>query len=159
MVKSGENIREIKGQMFIGLFKRNLEAKGRLAIPKKYRSQLGKGAVLTRGLDGCLFLFPKSRWAEIAKKLRQTPLTSLDARAFTRLLTYEAFEVEFDQQGRILIAEVLKKFATLKRQAVIAGSLDRIEIWSKEKFSLYQSKIEKTSDEIAERLTNLEIRI
>lgn len=145
--------------MFIGLYERNIEAKGRLAIPKKFRKDLGKSSVLTRGLDGCLFLFPRERWAEIAKKLSQTPLTSLDARAFTRLLTYEAFEVDFDFQGRILLPEVLKKFASLTKQAVVAGSLDRVEIWAKEKFVTYQKKIEKTSDQIAERLTNLEIRI
>ncbi len=158
MVKSGDNNNRAKS-MFIGLYERNLEAKGRLAIPKKFRGTLGKEGILTRGLDGCLFLFPKTRWQEIAKKLRQTPLTSLDARAFTRLLTYEAFAVEFDSQGRILLPEVLKKFAYLKKQAVVAGSLDRIEIWAKDKFEEYQSKIEKTSDEIAERLNNLEIRI
>lgn len=144
---------------FIGLYERNLEAKGRLAVPKIYREQLGEEAVLTRGLDGCLFLFPADRWEEIAGKLRQTPLTSLDARAFTRLLTYEAFEVEFDSQGRILLPEVLKKFAGVSSEVIIAGSLDRIEIWDKNKFEDYQTKIEKTSDEIAQRLTNLEIRI
>jgi MraZ protein len=156
MVKSGENIGR---QSFIGLYERNLEARGRLAIPKKFRQGLERLAVLTRGLDGCLFLFPSSIWAEISHKLRETPLTSQDARAFTRLLTYEAFEVEFDSQGRILIPEVLKKFAGLVKEAIIAGSLDRVEIWAKEKFIDYQGKIEKTSDEIAERLTNLEIRI
>lgn len=156
MVKSGENISK---QSFIGLYERNLEARGRLAVPKKFRESLDKGAVLTRGLDGCLFLFPAEVWQKISHKLRETPLTSLDARAFTRLLTYEAFEVEFDNQGRILVPEVLKKFAGLIKEAVIAGSLDRIEIWAKEKFSDYQTKIEKTSDEIAERLNNFEIRI
>ena len=156
MVKSGEYTGKPN---FIGLYERNLEAKGRLAVPKKFRSSLSKGAVLTRGLDGCLFLFPGNRWQEIAEKLRKTPLTSLDARAFTRLLTYEAFEVEFDSQGRILIPDVLKKFSGLKTKAVVAGSLDRIEIWAKDKFAGYQTKIEKTSDEIAERLNNLEIRI
>ena len=156
MVKNGEII---KGQSFIGLYERNLEARGRLAIPKKFRQQLSQGAVLTRGLDGCLFLFPASVWLQISQKLRQTPLTSTDARAFSRLLTYEAFEVEFDIQGRVLIPEFLKKFATLEKEAVVAGSLDRVEIWSKAKFINYQDKIEKTSDEIAERLTNLEIRI
>ncbi len=156
MVKSGEMY---NNQSFIGLYERNLEARGRLAIPKKFRELLGENAVITRGLDGCLFLFPDNRWHEIAEKLRQTPLTSQDGRAFTRLLTYEAFPVEFDGQGRILIPDILKKFAELRAAAIVAGSLDRIEIWDKDKFSDYQTKIEKTSNEIAERLTNLEIRI
>lgn len=155
MVKNGE-----KSQAgFIGVYERKVEERGRLAIPVKFRQLLEEGAVITRGLDNCLFLFPLDIWQQISLKLRQTPLTSTDARAFTRLLTYEAFEVEFDSQGRILLPEILKKFCQLKSQAVIAGSLDRVEIWSKERFADYQSKIEKSSDEIAERLNNLEIRI
>lgn len=156
MVKNGESMQTTN---FIGLYERNIEARGRLAIPVNFREKLKLGAVLTRGLDGCLFLFTKQNWQKIADKLSQTPLTSVDARAFTRLLTYEAFEVEFDPQGRILIPEILKNFSGLAKTAVIAGSLDRVEIWDKEKFNLYQKKIEKSSDEIAERLTNLEIRI
>ena len=156
MVKNGESL---PASNFIGLYERNFESRGRLAIPVSFRKKLIGGAILTRGLDGCLFLFSKRNWQEIANKLSKTPLTSVDARAFTRLLTYEAFEVDFDSQGRILIPEILKNFSQLLKTAIIAGSLDRIEIWDKEKFNLYQKKIEKSSDEIAERLTNLEIRI
>ena len=156
MVKNGESF---TANNFIGLYERNFEARGRLAIPVNFRKKLSAGAILTRGLDGCLFLFSKRNWQEIADKLSKTPLTSVDARAFTRLLTYEAFEVDFDSQGRILIPEILKNFSQLVKTAIVAGSLDRIEIWDKEKFNLYQKKIEKSSDEIAERLTNLEIRI
>jgi len=155
-VKSGEKSNK---EAFIGLYERTLEERGRLAIPKKFREPLNEGAVLTRGLDGCLFLFPRLVWQQISERLRETPLTSLDARAFTRLLTYEAFEVEFDSQGRILVPQLLQTFAGLQKEIIIAGSLDRIEIWAREKFLDYQKKIEKTSDEIAERLNKLEIRI
>ena len=145
--------------MFIGQYHHHLEAKGRLSIPKEFREKLGEMAVITRGLDGCLFLFPQSKWLELAKKLKNTPLTSLDARAFSRLLTYGGFEVTIDKQGRILIPEVLRTFAHLKEKVMVAGSLDRVEIWDKETFETYQQKIEKTSDEIAERILQLEIRI
>ncbi len=145
--------------MFIGIYKRSLGTKGRMAVPKEFRKNLSKTAVITRGLDGCLFLFPKAKWEEIASKLNQTPLTSSDARSFVRLLSYEAFEVEFDAQGRILIPEVLRNFAGLSEKVIVAGSLERIEIWDGNKFDKYQDRLEKDSDEIAERITELEINI
>lgn len=145
--------------MFIGQYHHHLEGKGRLSIPSEFRINLGKKAIITRGLDGCLFLFPQDKWQILAEKLRETPLTSLDARAFSRLLTYGGFSVEIDKQGRILIPEVLRKFSHLKDKVIVAGSLDRIEIWDKTTFETYQRKIEKTSDEIAERISKLEIRI
>lgn len=143
--------------MFIGQYEHNLEEKGRLSIPKKFRAELVEGGVLTRGLDGCLFLFPKERWSEFIAKLSQTPLTKADARGFSRLLTYGATEVELDGQGRILIPEYLRESAALTSAIVIAGALERIEIWNKENFAIYQEKIEKDSENIAERLTDLGI--
>lgn len=145
--------------MFIGQYHHRLEGKGRLSVPREFRKKIGEKAVITRGLDGCLFLFPHDKWQELAEKLKETPLTSLDARAFSRLLTYGGFEVSIDKQGRILIPEILRKFAKLKEKVMVAGSLDRIEIWDQETFEAYQQKIEKTSDDIAERISKLEIRI
>lgn len=143
--------------MFIGQYEHNLEEKGRLSIPKKFRADLASGGVLTRGLDGCLFFFPRERWNEFIAKLSQTPLTKADSRGFGRLLTYGATEVELDRQGRILIPEFLREFAALKSTIVVAGALQRIEIWSKENFAAYQEKIEKDSENIAERLADLGI--
>jgi MraZ protein len=145
--------------MFIGIYKRSIGNKGRVAVPKEFRKQLQEKAVITRGLDGCLFLFPKKKWQEIADKLNKTPMTSSDARSFVRLLTYEAFEVEFDGQGRILIPEPLREFGGLGDKAIIAGSLERIEIWDEDSFDKYQKQIEKDSNKIAERITDLEIEI
>jgi len=143
--------------MFIGQYEHNLEEKGRLSIPKKFRGELGEGAVLTKGLDGCLFLFPKEKWNEFIGKLSQTPLTKADARGFSRLLTYGASEVDLDGQGRVLIPEYLRESAGIKNEAVVAGALNRIEIWSKENFVAYQGKIENESTDIAERLAELGI--
>lgn len=145
--------------MFIGQYHHRLEGKGRVSVPREFRKKLGEKGVITRGLDGCLFLFPQDKWQELAVKLKETPLTSLDARAFSRLLSYGGFEVSIDKQGRILIPEILRKFAKLREKVIVAGSLDRIEIWDEETFEVYQQKIEKTSDEIAERISKLEIRI
>lgn len=143
--------------MFIGQYEHNLEEKGRLSIPKKFRVDLANGGVLTRGLDGCLFLFPKRRWDEFTERLSQIPLTKSDARGFSRLVTYSAVEVELDAQGRILVPEFLRIFAEIKKEVVITGALGRIEIWAKEKLVSYQEKIEKESGILAERLAELEI--
>lgn len=143
------------GLMFIGQYEHNLEEKGRLSVPKKFRTDLADGGVLTRGLDGCLFLFPKRHWEEFVEKLQQTPLTKADARGFSRLLTYGANEVEIDAQGRILVPEYLRQFAGIKKEVILAGSLERIEIWDKENFTVYQEKIEKEGELIAERLADL----
>lgn len=143
--------------MFIGQYEHNLEEKGRLSIPKKFRSEFDNGGVLTKGLDGCLFLFPKRKWEEFVQKLQQTPLTKSDARSFSRFLTFGAAEVNLDGQGRILLAEYLKEFAKIKKTVIVAGAIERVEIWDKESFSVYESKIEKEGDEIAERLNELGI--
>ncbi|MDP3888758.1 MAG: division/cell wall cluster transcriptional repressor MraZ [bacterium] len=143
--------------MFIGQYEHNLEEKGRLSVPKKFRADLSEGGVLTRGLDGCLFLFPKKRWEEFVEKLSQTPLTKADARGFARLLTYGATEIEIDGQGRMLLPEFLRRFAGIKKEVVLAGAIERVEIWSKENFTAYQERIEKESINIAERLAELGI--
>ncbi len=143
--------------MFLGQYKHNLEKKGRVSVPKKFRALLKEGAVLTRGLDGCLFLFPKKTWRAIVKKLTQAPLTQKDARAFSRHLTYGAFEVDFDKLGRILIPEALRKYAQIKKTVIIAGALDRVEVWDKTVFEKYNAQIEKSTDLIAERLSQLGI--
>lgn len=143
--------------MFLGHYEHTLEAKGRLSIPKKFRTELAAGGVLTEGLDGCLFLFPKSKWDALAKKLAAAPLTRKDARSFARLLTFGAFDIELDHQGRILIPERLRQFAQIGKKVIVAGALDRIEIWDKKRFNRYLEKIESKSEEIAEKLTELGI--
>lgn len=143
--------------MFIGQYEHNLEEKGRVSIPKKFRNDFVGGGIITRGLDGCLFLFSEKKWANFLEKLAQTPLTKADARGFSRFLTYGASECTLDRQGRILIPEFLRGYAELKNEIVIAGALTRVEIWSKQKFEIYQQKIESDSQAIAERLAELAI--
>lgn len=143
--------------MFIGQYEHSLEEKGRLLIPKSFREELKAGAIVTKGLDGCLFLYSKEKWQALVEKLSSLPLTQTNARAFSRLFTYGASEVNLDRIGRILVPQYLRDFAQIQSNVVIAGNLDKIEIWNKDKFVQYQSQIEKNSDDIAEKLSNLGI--
>jgi|SRR3989344_9282421 len=138
--------------MFIGKFEHRLEEKGRLSIPKKFRSQLAAGAILSQGLDGCLFMYPVARWEQLINKLSQLPLTRSDARSFTRVLAYGAVEVEIDKLGRILIPDYLRQFAELKDICVVAGAVDRVDIWSQERFLTYSKQINQNAETIAEKL-------
>lgn len=143
--------------MFIGQYEHSLEEKGRLLIPKAFRALLKEGGVITKGLDGCLFLYPQSGWQDLINKLKLLPLSKTDARSFSRLLTYGAMEVDLDRIGRILVPQYLRDFAAIQSQVVIAGNLDKIEIWDKTRFGEYQTKIEKNSEDIAEKLADLGI--
>ena len=138
--------------MFIGQYEHSLEAKGRLSIPKKFRSQLGSGAVLAQGLDGCLFLFPAASWNQLIHKLSQLPLTRTDARSFTRALSYGAVEVNVDSLGRILLPDYLRAYAGIQSACIIAGAVDRIEIWDKLRFDTYSAKVNAHYEHIAEKL-------
>lgn len=138
--------------MFIGEYQHNLDDKGRLAIPAKVRSLLKEGAVVTRGLDNCLFLYPKKEWEKLAKKLAELPISQPSARAFARLMLAGAMDVDFDNQGRITLPEYLRKFAGLKRKSIIAGLYDRLEIWDESLWNKYKQGNEKKTNKIAEGL-------
>lgn len=141
--------------MLIGEYTHNLDPKKRLAIPSKFRKELGEGAVLTRGLDNCLFVFPLRHWNQLAEKLGNLPMGQRDTRSFARLLLSGAVEVEFDSLGRILIPEYLKRYAGLEKSVVVAGLYNRLEIWDQSRWSSYKENLEKNSDSIAEKLGEL----
>jgi len=143
--------------MLIGEYKHTIDLKRRIAIPSKFRKEMGEGAVLTRGLDNCLFVFPSKYWNELTEKIANLPLGQQDTRAFARLMLSGAVEVEFDSLGRILIPDYLKNYADLKKTAIVAGLFNRLEIWDFEKWENYKSKIEKNSDDIAQKLGDLGI--
>ncbi|MFA5084230.1 MAG: division/cell wall cluster transcriptional repressor MraZ [Candidatus Paceibacterota bacterium] len=143
--------------MFIGEYQHNLDAKGRLAIPVKFREKLTDGAIITRGLDRCLFVFASKEWEILAQKLITLPLAQSNSRAFVRLMLAGAMEAEIDKQGRILTPDYLRKYAGLKKQVVVAGLYNRIEIWDSETWKQYKTKTESASDEIAEKLSELGI--
>jgi len=143
--------------MFIGEYNHNLDEKGRLAIPAKFRLILKKGAVVTKGLDGCLFLYSKSQFEEIAKKFSALPLSQSKARAFARHMLAGAMDVEFDNQGRVTLPEYLRKFSNLKKKVIVAGLYNHLEIWDEAAWNRYKSESEKNSNAIAEALGDLGI--
>lgn len=141
--------------MFIGEYSHNLDEKGRLAIPVKFRRELNKGTIVTRGLDNCLFIYTKKEWEKVAKKLAALPFGQANSRAFARLMLAGAMDVELDVQGRVILPEYLRKFAHLKKAVVIAGLYSRLEVWDEENWNRYKSQTEAESGIIAERMAEL----
>ena len=141
--------------MFIGEYNHNLDSKGRLAVPAKFRALLEGGAVVTRGLDNCLFLYPKKQWNVLVEKLSRLPISQAKARAFSRHMLSGAMEIDFDNQGRVTLPEFLRKFAGLKKKVIVAGLYDRLEIWDEETWQYYKAGTEKESSTIAEALGEL----
>ena len=143
--------------MFMGEYSHTIDAKGRLIIPAKFREQLGEEFVLTKGLDGCLSIYPNDEWVAFEEKLRALPLTNKNARDFVRFFLSGAIECEIDKQGRFLITSNLREYAKLEKDTVIIGVGTRIEIWDKEKWKSYNSDENISADEIAENMTMLGI--
>lgn len=141
--------------MLIGEYQHTIDKKKRLAVPAKLRKELGEQAVVTRGLDNCLFLYPMAEWQKLTQKLAELPMGTGDTRSFLRLMLAGAVEVELDQLGRILIPDYLKNYAGLKQRIVIAGVYNRLEIWDEERWSAYKANVEKNTDMIAEKLGEL----
>ncbi|AYO30346.1 transcriptional regulator MraZ [Biomaibacter acetigenes] len=138
--------------MFMGQFQHSLDPKGRLIIPAKFRELLGDTFILTKGLDRCLFVYPKDEWAVLEQKLKSLPFTQKDARAFIRFFFSGAVEIEMDKQGRILIPPQLREHARIDRDLVIIGVSNRAEIWSAEEWETYNREASASYEEIAEKL-------
>ncbi|MBB6443736.1 division/cell wall cluster transcriptional repressor MraZ [Bacillus benzoevorans] len=143
--------------MFMGEYHHNVDVKGRLIVPAKFREELGEVFVLTRGLDQCLFGYPMSEWKVIEEKLKGLPLTKKDARAFTRFFFSGATECEIDKQGRINIATPLVNYAKLEKECVVLGVSNRIEIWSMDIWNDYFSESADSFAEIAENMIGFDI--
>jgi MraZ protein len=138
--------------MFIGEYIHNIDEKGRLAVPVKFRNRLSGGAVVTKGLDNCLSLYPEDAWAKQADKLVNLPQTQSKSRAYARFVLAGAFPVEIDKQGRVNVPPMLRKFAGIKGQVIVTGLGDHIEIWAKDAWEAYSATVEKDSVDIAEEL-------
>ncbi len=141
--------------MFIGEFNYKIDSKKRLAVPSKFRDELSGKVVVTRGLDGCLFLYPINEWRELAEKISNLPLSQANARSFARVMLAGAMEVEIDGSGRILIPDYLKDYAGLEKEVTIAGVYNRMEIWNKDKWEEYKTSTEEDVGDIAEGLKEL----
>ncbi len=138
--------------MLLGEFKHNLDSKNRLTIPAKLRMELGEKPVLTRGLDGCLFIYPNRDWQLFMEKMNNLPLGQKRARDFKRFMLSGASDIEIDEMGRVLIADSLKKYAQLQKEVVVVGVGDRVEIWAESIWDKYITESEKMSGDIAEGL-------
>ena len=143
--------------MFLGEYEHNMDDKGRLAVPARFRDQLGDGLVVTRGLDNCLIGFPRSYWDSLAVKVSALPLGQITAREVQRRLFSGAAELPLDRQGRILIPQNLRTFASLGEQVVISGMNEYFEIWSHERWNDMLNRIETNSSAFAEQLAALGI--
>lgn len=141
--------------MFMGEYSHSVDEKGRLIIPSKFREDLGNEFVVTKGLDGCLFIYDMVEWKALEDKLRALPLTNKDARAFARYMLAGANEVSLDKQGRILLPANLRSFAELDKDVVLIGVASRIEIWNKEKWE--NASFDDNMDEIVEKMADLGI--
>lgn len=143
--------------MFIGEYQHSLDPKKRLALPSKFRKELGGNVVVTRGLDKCLFVYPAKVWKELAEKLGTLPMGESTTRSFVRLMLAGAVDSDVDGQGRVLLPDYLKEYAGLDRNVIVAGLFNRLEIWDEQKWNTYKAGAEKNSDEIAEQLGKLGI--
>jgi MraZ protein len=143
--------------MFMGEYQHNLDVKGRIIVPAKFRDGLGEKFVLTRGLDQCLFVYPLDEWKILEDKLKQLPLTKKDARKFTRFFLSGASECEIDKQGRISIPQSLRTYANLTKECTIIGVSNRLEIWDDAVWQQYVSESEDSFAEIAENLMDFDL--
>jgi len=143
--------------MFVGEYKHSMDEKGRLAIPSKFRASLKGGAVITNGLDNCLFLFSMSEWKKFAEKLAELPLSQANSRAFKRRMLAGAMDVKLDRQGRVIVPEYLRKVAKIGKKVVLAGLYDKVEIWDEDEWEKFKQATEMQSTEIAEKMGELGI--
>ncbi len=142
--------------MFMGEYHHTIDEKGRLTIPSKVREDLGVSFILTRGLDGCLFIYPKKEWESVIEKYKELPNTK-EARNFMRFFLSGASVCELDKQGRINISDPLQKYAGLEKDCIIIGVNDRLEIWSKDRFETFVEENEEKFSDMADHLFSVNI--
>ena len=143
--------------MFIGEYEHSVDAKGRVIMPAKLREDIGEKFIVTKGLDGCLFAYSKTEWSNFEEKLKTLPLTNKNARDFVRFFLSGAIECEIDKQGRFLIPNNLREYASLEKEINIIGVGTRVEIWNRESWKKYSSSENISADDIAENMTMLGI--
>ena len=143
--------------MLIGQYEHTIDIKKRLALPAKFRGELGDKIIITRGIEGCLAVYTEVEWKIMSDKLATLTISQAEARSFTRMILAGAMEVSLDKLGRILVPDYLKEYAGLKKDVVICGLSNRLEIWDAEKWETYKVAAEKGVDEIVSKLGGLGI--
>ena len=159
MVREWRTIWKKVSTLLTGEFNHSIDAKGRLIIPSKFRDILGEDFVITKGMDGCLFLYPNNEWKIFEDKLRTLPLTNKNASAFVLFFLGSAVDGGLDKQGRVLISSALRSFAGLEKEVVLVGVLDRVEIWDKAKWDDNNAVVEDNMDDIASQMEELGLGI
>lgn len=143
--------------MLIGEYRHTVDTKKRLALPAKFRKELGKSVIITKGLENCLIVYPEKEWRVMSDKLGKLPISPVEARGFARFMLAGAMAVNLDQLGRILIPDYLKAYANLKKNVVICGLFNRLEIWDSQRWETYKLKTEKEVGSLASKLGELGI--
>ncbi len=138
--------------MFIGWHQHTIDDKGRLTLPAKWRSDLAGGVVVTRGLDSCLFIFPKDKFQAMAREIDQQGITLADARAWARYILGNAADIEPDKAGRVLIPQNLRDFAGLDGEVTVLGVVSRIEVWDPQRYKQANDHLEADAAAVAERM-------
>jgi len=141
--------------MFLGEYQHSIDEKGRIIMPARFREQLGVTFIITRGLDGCLFVYPAAEWEKLSQEVQSLPLAKKDARAFSRMLFSGAVEAECDKQGRVSIPANLREYAGIERDVVSIGVSSRIEIWAAESWSQVNADAADKFEELAEKLEGI----
>ena len=145
--------------MFIGEYHHTIDDKGRVIIPAKFREELGNKFIITRGIENCLFVYSEKNWNEICNKLNSLPFTKKDARVFNRFFMSGATDVELDKQGRVNVTAPLINYANIKKDCVIVGTGDRLEIWSQEAWNDFFDSTKDSMSDIAENLFNESVNL
>ncbi|KAB2954530.1 division/cell wall cluster transcriptional repressor MraZ [Heliorestis acidaminivorans] len=143
--------------MFMGEYQHSIDGKGRLFLPSRFREALGEQFVVTKGLDGCLFIYPPEEWRRLEEKIKKLPFTRADARSFQRFFFSGAAECELDKQGRFLLPQHLRQYGVLEKDVIIIGVGTRIEIWSQERWQEYNEQSDMDFEEVAEKLVDFEL--
>lgn len=154
----GEVTKPVYNQnMLIGQYEHTIDSKKRLALPAKFRGELGDKIIITRGIESCLVVYTEKEWKIFSERLSSLTISQAEARSFTRMILAGAMEVSFDKLGRILVPDYLKNYAGLKKNVYICGLASRLEIWDAEKWEEYKKKAEKGVDEIVSKLGSMGI--
>ncbi|AUW94382.1 division/cell wall cluster transcriptional repressor MraZ [Sulfobacillus sp. hq2] len=140
--------------MLMGEYEHSLDDKGRVTIPSRLRDDLQTHFVITKGLDGCLFLYPMEEWGKMEERLKSLPMTNANARAFARLFLAGAQDVEVDKQFRVVIPPRLREHAGIEKEVVLVGVSTRVELWARERWEGYQAEAQTSYEEIAEKMVD-----
>lgn len=144
-----------ENHMLIGEYRHTMDDKNRLSLPAKFRKELGKKIIMTRGLDRCLFVYPVAEWKKFSEQLANLSIGSAEGRGFSRAMIGGAMEVDLDASGRVLVPDHLKSYATLSTKVVVAGIHNRVELWNEEAWNLYTSGVEKEANTLAQKLSDI----